>query len=144
MPSTIEVLGKATPESQEILTPDALAFVADLAREFEQSRKSLMRARQERQSEIEAGRKPTFLAETRNVRESNWRVQPAPRDLRDRRVELTGPSSNRRMVINALNSGAQVYMTDFEDAHSPGWTQTMMGQMNLRDAAKGTHCRHQS
>jgi malate synthase len=112
--------------------------VADLAREFEPTRQELMQARVQRQKEIHAGRTTGLLSDTRSLRQSDWRVPPAPKDLRNRRVEITGPSSNRRMVINALNSGAQVYMTDFEDAHSPGWTQTLAGQVNVRDAVRRT------
>ena len=97
-----------------------------------------MEARSQRQAGIDAGDTPDFLGETRSIRESDWRVPPAPRDLSNRRVEITGPSSNRRMVINALNSAAQVYMTDFEDAHSPSWLRTLRGQVNVRDAVRGT------
>jgi malate synthase len=138
MPSSIQVLGNVGPEFQEILSPEARSFVADLAREFEPTRRELMRVRAQRQVQIDAGQMPDFLPETRNIRESDWRVPPAPRDLANRRVEITGPSSHRRMVINALNSGARVYMTDFEDAHSPAWTPTLNGQLNVRDAARGT------
>ncbi len=134
----IQVLGKVTPEFAEILTPEALAFVADLAREFEPTRRQLMKARAARQAEIDAGHMPDFLAETQGIRAKEWKVVPAPPDLLDRRVEITGPSSERRMVINALNSGAQVYMTDFEDAHSPAWSPTINGQINVRDAARRT------
>ena len=134
----IELLGKAAPEFDGILSQEALSFVAALAREFEPRRRELMAARIRRQSEIDSGHMPGFLAETGNIRQEDWRVAPAPKDLLNRRVELTGPSSNRRMVINALNSGAQVYMTDFEDAHSPSWTQTLMGQLNVHDAARRT------
>jgi malate synthase len=138
MPAKIQVLGSVRPEFQDILDPGALSFVADLAREFEPTRQELMKARVHRQAEINQGRTPEFLSETRRLRESDWRVPPAPEDLRNRRVEITGPSSSRRMVINALNSGAQVYMTDFEDAHSPGWSQTLAGQVNVRDAVRRT------
>ena len=138
MEPSIQVLGRATPAAAQILTPEALAFVADLARDFEPTRRALIQARSERQAEIDAGHMPDFLPETRGIRESDWQVLPAPKDLDNRRVEITGPSSNRRMVINALNCGAQVYMTDFEDAHSPGWDQTLMGQVNVRDAVRRT------
>ena len=138
MPAAVQVLDKVDPEFAEVLSSDALAFVAELAREFEPRRRDLMAARARRQRDIDAGQAPDFLPETRDLRESDWRVRPAPKDLTNRRVELTGPSSNRRMVINALNSGAQVYMTDFEDAHSPNWTHTLMGQNNVRDAARRT------
>jgi malate synthase len=131
-------MGNVATEFQEILSPEALTFVAELAREFEPTRRRLMQARAQRQAEIDAGRTPDFLGETRNIREADWRVPPAPKDLTNRRVEITGPSSSRRMVINALNSGAQVYMTDFEDAHSPAWTPTLTGQLNVRDAVRRT------
>ena len=138
MSSGALVLGKVPQELAEVLSPDALSFVADLAREFEPKRRTLIRARSGRQEAINEGQMPGFLPETRKVRQGNWQVPPAPKDLANRRVELTGPSATRRMVINALNSGAQVYMTDFEDAHSPGWNHTLMGQANVRDAASGT------
>ena len=134
----IQLLGKVTPEYAEILSPDALAFVAGLAREFEPTRRSLLKARVTRQAEIDAGHMPDFPAATRGIRETEWQVGKAPKDLLDRRVELTGPSADPRMVINALNSGAQVYMTDFEDAHSPHWSRTLQGQINVRDASAGT------
>ena len=136
MSAEIQVLGTTSPEFEEILSPDALSFVAGLARAFEPRRRDLMAARSRRQTEIDAGHLPGFLTGTNSVRQDDWQVASAPKDLLNRRVELTGPSSNRRMVINALNSGAQVYMTDFEDAHSPSWTQTLMGQLNVRDAAR--------
>ena len=138
MTPEVQVLGEIPQECEEILTPPALDFVAALAREFEPTRQSLMEARSQRQAGIDAGDSPDFLTETQSLRQSDWQVPPAPRDLSNRRVEITGPSSNRRMVINALNSGAQVYMTDFEDAHSPGWLQTLKGQINVRDAVRGT------
>ena len=137
MPSAIEITGNLRPEFEELLSPEALDFLADLARAFEPRRKELMQARASLQAEIDAGRLPDFLPETKEVRERDWRVAPAPEDLVDRRVEITGPCSDRKMVINALNSGAQVYMSDLEDSHSPGWSQTMEGQINLRDAARG-------
>lgn len=138
MSSGILVLGSVPQELEDVLPSEALSFVAELAREFEPRRRELIEARIQRQAAIDAGSLPDFLPETRWIREGDWRVPPAPKDLANRRVELTGPSSNRRMFINALNSGAQVYMTDFEDAHSPAWTQTLMGQANVRDAARRT------
>ena len=138
MKSGIQVLGRVTPEFAEVLTPEALDFVADLAREFEPTRRALMQARVVRQAEIDSGCRLDFLAETLGIRRKEWKVAPAPNDLNDRRVEITGPSSDPRMVINALNSGAQVYMTDFEDAHCPSWSPTIQGQINLRDAARRT------
>ena len=136
--STIQVLGPGAAASGEILTGEALAFLADLSRAFESKRQALMAARRDVQAEIDGGRLPNFPVETADVRQGGWRVAPAPADLEDRRVEITGPSSDRKMVINALNSGAQVYMADLEDAHSPGWTQTLDAQLNVRDASNQT------
>ena len=136
--NNIQILGPVPGPYSELLNPDALEFVAELHRNFETTRRRLMQARARRQTEIDAGATPDFLTETRSVREGDWRVQPAPTDLTNRRVEITGPSSNRRMVINALNCGAQVYMTDFEDAHSPAWLPTLDGQLNVRDAYRRT------
>ena len=132
--NNVQILGPVPTQYAGVLTDDALEFVAELHRNFETTRRRLMQARARRQAEIDAGATPDFLVETRSVREGDWRVQPAPTDLTNRRVEITGPSSNRRMVINALNCGAQVYMTDFEDAHSPAWLPTLDGQVNVRDA----------
>jgi malate synthase len=134
----VQVLGSVAPEFQEILCPEALDFVADLAREFEPTRRSLMKARADRQREIDGGVTPDFLAETQDIRKSDWKVAQAPKDLLNRRVEITGPASTRTMVINALNSTAQVYMADFEDANSPAWSQVIQGQLNVRDASAGT------
>jgi malate synthase len=133
----IEITGPVTAEFAEILTPDAMNFVAKLAREFEGRREELLAKRVQRQQEIDAGKLPDFLPETEHIRNSDWTVAPLPDDLQDRRVEITGPV-DRKMVINALNSGAKVYMADFEDAHSPTWEGTIQGQINLRDAIAGT------
>src|SRR5687767_10669125 len=121
----------------QILTDAALAFVAALARRFEPRRRELLAQRTARQHDFDAGRLPDFLESTAGVRAADWRVAPIPRDLLDRRVEITGPV-DRKMVINALNSGAQVYMADFEDSHAPTWHGTIEGQINLRDAVAGT------
>ncbi|BBO67836.1 malate synthase [Desulfosarcina alkanivorans] len=120
-----------------ILTPDALAFVGTLARRFDDRRRELMNRRENVQAEIDAGRLPDFLPETRHIREGDWTVAPVPADLADRRVEITGPV-DRKMVINALNSGAKTYMADFEDSHCPSWSNTIEGQINLRDAVNRT------
>ncbi len=120
----------------QILTAPALDFIAGLARQFEARRRTLLGHRADRQRDFDAGAFPTFLASTAEVREGDWRVAPIPRDLLDRRVEITGPV-DRKMVINALNSGAQVYMADFEDSHAPTWHGTIEGQINLRDAVAG-------
>ena len=126
-----------TPAHSEILTTPALEFVAGLARRFERRRRELLGRRADRQRDFDAGAFPTFLKSTADVREGDWHVAPIPRDLLDRRVEITGPV-DRKMVINALNSGAQVYMADFEDSHAPTWRGTIEGQINLRDAARGS------
>jgi malate synthase len=133
----IEVRGPISGDQSAILTEGALEFVATLARRFDGRRRELLAARRQRQQEIMGGRMPDFLSETRQVREREWTVAPIPHDLQDRRVEITGPV-DRKMIINALNSGARVYMADFEDAHSPTWGNTLDGQLNLRDAVLGT------
>ena len=135
--NSAEILGPLKGHELEILTPGALAFVAELHRRFDPERRRLLAAREERQERLDAGERPDFLDETREIRESDWTVAPAPDDLRDRRVEITGPV-DRKMVINALNSGARVFMADFEDANSPTWSNNLEGQINLRDAAEGT------
>jgi malate synthase len=133
----IAVLGAITPEFAQILTPQALDFMAKLIRKFEGRRRELMQARVARQAEFDAGKRPDFLLQTKHVRESDWSVAPAPRDLQDRRVEITGPVE-RKMMINALNSGANVFMADFEDSCSPTWENIIQGQINLRDAVRRT------
>ena len=129
----IEVRGPVEGRFAEILTPAAVEFVARLQREFNPVREELLRARAERQARLNAGELPDFLAETQSVREGDWRVPPVPPDLQDRRVEITGPVE-RKMVINALNSGARVFMADFEDANSPTWENVIGGHVNLIDA----------
>jgi malate synthase len=121
----------------EILTPDAREFLNDLARNFESRRQELLARREVRQQKIDAGELPDFLPETSHIRESEWAVAPIPSDLLDRRVEITGPV-DRKMIINALNSGANVFMADFEDSNSPTWQNNIEGQANLRDAVNGT------
>ncbi len=121
----------------EIVTPEALDFVARLEREFGGRRKELLRGRALRQAEVEAGGSLDFLPETAALRDADWRVEPVPDDLQDRRVEITGPT-DRKMVINALNSGARCFMADFEDANSPYWSNMVEGQANLIDAIEGT------
>src|SRR6202140_4809113 len=111
----IEINGEITPEFAEILTPEALNFVATLARAFADRREELLQRRAQRQTEIDAGKMPDFLPETEHVRTSDWTIAPGPADLQDRRVEITGPVE-RKMIINALNSGAKVFMSDFEDS----------------------------
>jgi malate synthase len=119
----------------EVLSPEALAFVERLHRELNPTRLQLLERRQQRQHELDDGASPAFLAETRAVREGEWQVAPAPPDLQDRRCEITGPV-DRKMMINALNSGARVFMADFEDANSPTWDNVVQGQANVRDAVR--------
>src|SRR5947207_9160588 len=131
----VEVLA---PRDGRILTDEALDFVAGLHRELNPRREELLARRRDRQAELDAGALPDFLEETRSVREDpSWRVAAVPRDLQDRRVEITGPV-DRKMVINALNSGARVFMADFEDANSPTWENCVVGQRNLIDAVERT------
>ena len=131
----VEILGPVNKQHREILTPEALEFFATLHREFNPRRIELLQQRERRQRRIDAGELPDFPPETKGVRESDWCVDPVPADLQDRRVEITGPV-DRKMVINALNSGAKCYMADFEDAHSPTWAATLDGQVNVRDAVR--------
>ncbi len=123
--------------SSEILSPEAVAFVAALHRKFNPTREALLAKRAERQATFDAGRLPDFLPETRTIREGTWSVASVPQDLRDRRVEITGPV-DRKMVINALNSGASTFMGDFEDANSPTWENLIAGHVNLIDAIRRT------
>src|SRR5215471_743482 len=121
----------------EILIPEAREFLNELARTFEKRRQELLARREVRQKEIDAGQMPDFLPATADIREAEWTVAPIPKDLLDRRVEITGPV-DRKMIINALNSGASVFMADFEDSNSPTWQNNLEGQLNLRDAVNGT------
>ena len=116
-----------------ILTPAAVGFVAHLHRKYETRRRACTLARKERQVRLDAGETFSFLPETRSIRESEWTVGPIPKDLLDRRVEITGPT-DRKMVINALNSGASTFMADFEDSLTPSWDNVIQGQINLRQA----------
>jgi malate synthase len=134
----ITIHGTMTPEFEQILTPEAMDFIALLARTFEPQRQALLLKRVQRQAELDAGKMPDFLAETESIRnDSSWRIAPIPAELEDRRVEITGPV-DRKMIINALNSGARVFLADFEDAHSPTWVGTIQGQINLYDAIRRT------
>ncbi len=133
----IEILAPVTPEFAQILTPEAVAFVAKLHRSFDARRQELLVRRKVRQTELDAGKLPEFLPETRHIREGDWKVAPVPQDLQDRRVEITGPT-DRKMVINALNSGANMFMADFEDSSTPTWENQIQGQINMRDAIEGT------
>ncbi len=129
----LDLLSPVRGRAEQVLNRDALEFVAELHRRFNPRREELLEARAERQRRIAAGELPDFLPETREVRESDWRIASVPRDLQDRRVEITGPVE-RKMMINALNSGARCFMADFEDANSPTWENCVDGQVNLVDA----------
>jgi malate synthase len=136
IPQGIEIRPPLTEAFAEILSPTALDFVATLARSFDTRRQELLARREAVQTRIDAGELPDFLPATAKIRAGDWRVAPVPADLQDRRVEITGPV-DRKMVINALNSGAATYMADFEDSHCPTWEATIQGQINLRDAVRG-------
>ncbi|MHB1535272.1 MAG: malate synthase A [Acidimicrobiales bacterium] len=125
------------PDAERVLTPDALDFVAGLHRRFDARRRELLGARAERQARFDAGERPDFLADTADIRGGAWQVPEAPKALTDRRVEITGPVE-RKMMINALNSGAKVFMADLEDANSPTWDNVVRGQANLQEAVRGT------
>jgi malate synthase len=133
----IEVRGRTDSRFSEVLTSDALEFVAGLQAAFSQERRRVLATREDRQALFDSGVLPDFLAETEGVRNSNWTVARVPRDLADRRVEITGPAGDAKMMINALNSGASTYMADFEDSLSPTWAETMGGQLNLKAAVSG-------
>ena len=135
MPLPIEVTGPSQSGFESILTPEALEFVADLNREFNPRRKELLARRHQLHDEIQSGKRPAFLEETRAIREGDWQIAPLPDDLQDRRSEITGPV-DRKMMINALNSGARVFMADFEDSSSPTWDNMLEGQVNVRDAIR--------
>ncbi|WP_420640756.1 malate synthase A [Candidatus Leptofilum sp.] len=132
-----QLTGDIHPGFERILTEEALNFVAALDDAFYERRHTLLKQRDVRQARLDAGEMPDFLPETAVIRESDWKVAPIPADLMDRRVEITGPV-DRKMVINALNSGANMYMADFEDSHSPTWFDTVQGQINLSDAIDGS------
>ncbi|MGP4077978.1 malate synthase A [Halobacillus sp. K22] len=133
--SEVKVKGNLHPGFKEILTQEALAFLEGLHLHFEERRRKLLEDREEIQSKLERGEKPGFLKETEHIRQGDWLINDLPKDLKDRRVEITGPV-DRKMVINGLNSGAKVFMADFEDANSPTWSNTIHGQINLRDAIR--------
>jgi malate synthase len=137
LPEGVAVTAPIRPGYETILTTDALAFVADLVRTFRPRVRQLLALRKDRQARLEAGHRLDFLPETADVRAGQWTVAPLPKDLLDRRTEITGPT-DRKMVINALNSGASVFMADFEDANSPTWDNLVQGQINLGDAVRRT------
>ena len=131
----VAILGAMKPSYEQVLTPEAIAFVAGLERKFGPEQRRLLARRAEIQHRLDAGWKPDFPAETKAIRDGDWRVAPIPRDIADRRTEITGPV-DRKMVINALNCGASVYMADFEDANTPSWDNLIEGQANLHDAVR--------
>ncbi len=131
----VEFIGPITRPWSEILTPEAVSFVAGMHRTFDDRRRGLLQDRVRRQLALDRGEMPDFLPETETIRRDDWTVAPIPADLLDRRVEITGPV-DRKMIINALNSGASVFMADFEDSNSPAWANVLDGQINLRDAVR--------
>jgi malate synthase len=133
----VEIHATLADRYNTVLTPEAMAFAVALQREFNPTRKTLLAARVERQARLDAGERPDFLEETKGIREAEWTVSPLPADLLDRRVEITGPV-DRKMIINALNSGAKVFMADFEDSTTPTWENVLDGQLNLYDAVRRT------
>src|SRR3989440_2712063 len=135
--STIQLRKPPPAGCEDVLNAGPLDFLAALARRFEPRRRELLERRRARQAELDAGRLPDFLPQTKDIRDRAWTVAPIPLDLRDRRVEITGPV-DRKMIINGLNSGASVFMADFEDANAPTWENNVSGQRNLRDAVAGT------
>jgi malate synthase len=136
-PEGINVTAPLSAGYDRVLTAEALQFLATLDRATRTARREILRKRQERQAVIDSGKLPTFLEKTRHIRESEWQVAPIPADLQRRWVEITGPT-DRKMMINALNSGADVFMADFEDANSPTWENMVEGQINLMDAVERT------
>src|SRR5579871_1529253 len=137
MSSELTINAPLSSSYEEILTPDALRFLGALESRFGARRKELLARRVERQKELSAGKNPDFLPETAHIRAGDWKVAPIPAGLENRRVEITGPV-DRKMIINALNSGAQVFMADFEDSSTPTWDNLLQGHINLRDAIRGT------
>ena len=135
LPAGMTIDGVIKPGFEKVLTKEALEFLADLQRTFNGRREELLAARVERQKKLDSGEKPDFLKDTAKIRESDWTVAPLPKDILDRRVEITGPV-DRKMIINALNCGANVFMADFEDASTPTWTNMVEGQFNLMDAVR--------
>ena len=137
LPEDVRLTEPLTEAFAQILSREALELVAALERRFRDRRQALLRRRRDRQAELDAGRLPDFLPQTGHIRQGDWRIAGTPTDLQDRRVEITGPV-DRKMIINALNSGARVFMADFEDAHSPTWEASIQGQLNLCDAVNRT------
>ena len=131
----LKIVGEITPQVEQVLTPEAIEFLTQLHEKFNNQRKELLKRRAERQQRLDAGEKLDFLPETKHIREGDWTIAPLPEDLQDRRVEITGPV-DRKMVINALNSGAKMFMACFEDASSPTWENMISGQINMQDAVR--------
>jgi malate synthase len=136
-PAGVEIRGPEVPGLAEVLVPEAMELVAKLHRTFNRRRVELLAKREERQAKLDAGERPDFLPETADVRAGDWGCAPVPADMQDRRVEITGPV-DRKMIINALNSGAKAFMADFEDSNTPTWENCIAGQINLRDAVLRT------
>jgi malate synthase len=136
-PAGMQITAEIKPGYEHILTPEALDLVAKLSRAFEPRRQELLAKRVERAKRLDAGERPDFLADTAHIRAGDWTIAPIPKALECRRVEITGPVE-RKMVINALNSGADSYMTDFEDSNTPNWDNQLTGQINMKDAVRGT------
>ncbi len=136
-PKNTTITGKIAPEYKSILTPECLEFVTHLQRKFNPKRLELLKKRQEVQKKIDGGWRPTFLPETKSIREGDWKILGTPKDLQDRRVEITGPT-NKKMIINALNSGANCFMADLEDSATPTWGNVIEGQINLKNAVNNT------
>jgi malate synthase len=137
LPEGMRIAAEIKPGFETVLTPEALALVASLHRRFEPRRRELLAARIDRTRRLDAGERPDFLASTESIRAGDWKVAPLPKDLQCRRVEITGPVE-RKMIINALNSGADSYMTDFEDSNAPSWDNQITGQLNLMEAVRRT------
>jgi len=137
LPEGVHILAPISPEFAQILTPEALTLIAKLQRQFGPRREELLARRAARQKEFDGGKLPDFLPETKNIRAADWKISPQPKDMLDRRVEITGPT-DRKMVINALNCGASTFMADFEDANCPTWFNMIDGQINIRDAVRRT------
>ncbi len=133
---SVTIDAPVSQEYEEILNPEVFPFLVELHMQFDGRRRELLERRARRQREIDAGARPAFLAETERIRKDDWTAAPIPNDLLDRRVEITGPV-DRKMIINALNSGANCFMADFEDSNSPTWSNNLSGQVNLRDAVRG-------
>jgi malate synthase len=135
LPEGVTLTATVSPATEAVLVPEVVELIGALHRNFNHRRKELLQRRAQRQADLDGGKTPDFLAETEHVRKGDWTVAPLPADLQDRRVEITGPT-DRKMVINALNSGAKVFMADFEDANTPTWENLMEGQLNLQDAIR--------